>query len=260
MSRLVDIFFSIVLSLKWYRVSLYKAAIAHKLRHSTYGKLALSRLNQYMSKHHFTHQEFLNAAGSADYQQAFWQSDLGFVWFNNSISNENAYFKYVLGFIVNNKLNTILDVGCGWGAFCASAAAIPGVGKVLGIDISDKIISEAKQRHSKENLNYAVKEIFDINESFDIVTIFGSIDYIQPDKIEAFLEKMLSLSTKEVFIVNSLRGIGMEQAKLLTSGLEIKRYDVGYVQPLYSFFKDKQFKQIKYEKMGQDSQIIHIIK
>ena len=260
LSKLVDLYFGLVLSNEWYRNILYKAVIEHKLRHSKYGKLALSRLNNYMSKNHTTHQEFLKIAGSSNYQQAFWASDLGFVWFNNSINNENLYFKYALQSIVSNQLTTVLDVGCGWGAFCFEAAKIPGVTNVLGIDISEKIIKEAKIRHSANNLNYNVSEIFNVKESFDLVTIFGSIDYISPDKIEAFLDKMLALSNREIFIVNSLRGIPLEEAKTIKISKEIKRYDLGYVQPLHHFFANKNFKHFKYEKMGQDSQIIHIVK
>jgi predicted RNA methylase len=260
LSKLVDLYFSLVLSSKWYRHILYKSAIEHKLRHGKYGRLALSRLNNYMSKNHATHQEFLLAAGANNYQEAFWASDLGFVWFNNSINNENLYFKYALENIVSNQLKTILDVGCGWGAFCAASTKIIGVSSVVGIDISEKIIKEAQMRNSSINLNYKVSEIFDIKEKFDLVTIFGSIDYISPDKIEAFLEKMLALSNSHVFIVNSLRGMPLEEARALKKSKEIKRYDVGYVQPLHFFFADKKLKSFKYEKMGQDSQIIHIVK
>jgi 2-polyprenyl-3-methyl-5-hydroxy-6-metoxy-1,4-benzoquinol methylase len=260
LSKLVNLYFGLVLSSEWYRNKLYKAAIDHKLRHHKYGKLALSRLNNYMSKHHTTHQEFIKIAGSSNYQQAFWASDLGFVWFNNSINNENLYFKYALQSIVSNQLGSILDVGCGWGAFCFEAAKIPGVTNVLGIDISEKIIKEAKTRHTANNLNYSVSEIFDVKESYDLVSIFGSIDYISPDKIEAFLFKMLALSNREIFIVNSLRGIPIEEAKMLKTSREIKRYDLGYVQPLHHFFANKNFKYFKHEKMGEDSQIIHIVK
>ena len=241
LSKLVDLYFGLVLSSNWYRNILYKAAIEHKLRHGRYGKLALSRLNNYMSKHHTTHQEFLHVAGANNYQQAFWASDLGFVWFNNSINNENLYFKYALQNIVSNQLNTVLDIGCGWGAFCSAAAKIPGVSSVLGIDISEKIIKEAQIRHTSNNLNYKVSEIFELSQSYDLVTIFGSIDYISPDKIEAFLEKMLALSSNQIFIVNSLRGIPLEEAKALKMSKEIKRYDVGYVQPLHHFFSNKNF-------------------
>ena len=260
LGRLVDNYFNIVLKSKWYRNQLYKAAVEHKLRDSAYGKLALSRLNNFMSKHHYTHQEFISASGSNNYQQAFWQSDLGFVWFNNSIKNENLYFKYALETILSAQLKTVLDVGCGWGAFCAAAAKLPEVSKVSGIDISEKIIKEAKLRHTADNLSYVVKEVSDVKEHFDIVTIFGSIDYISPDKINSFLEQLIALADKQLFIVNSLRGIPFEEAKSLDKSLEIKRYDIGYVQPLYQFFSGMNFKSLRFEKMGQDSQIVHIVK
>lgn len=260
MSKLVDVFFQIVLNIKSYRLKLYEDAIHHQLRNSKFGKVALSRLNKFMSKHHYTHQEFMLVANSSNYQQAFWQSDLGFVWFNNSINNENQYFKFAIEQFATSQMNSVLDVGCGWGAFCASIVTLPNAKNVLGIDISEKIIAEAKQRHAHSNLKYEVNEIFNLKESFDLITVFGSIDYIHPEQITLFLDKLVSISKSHIFIVNSLRGISIEEAKNLQNSIEIKRYDIGYVQPLYHYFSNKEFKYFKFEKMGQDSQIIHIIK
>ncbi len=260
LSKSVDLFFGILLSNKTYRKSLFKAAVNHELRNSRYGRIALSRLNIYMSKHHFTHSEFMEVAGSDNYQRAFWQSDLGYVWFNNSIHNENLYFKYAIKNIEDSHLETVLDVGCGWGEFCARTSALPHVSKVLGIDISEKIIEEAKKRFTNNNLFFQVHQVDEIKEHFDIVTVFGAIDYIYPDKIESFLEKVLSISTKQIIMVSSLRGIDFEQARLIEKPIEVKRYDIGYVQPLYQFFHKKGLKNIHFEKMGQDSQLIHIVK
>jgi cyclopropane fatty-acyl-phospholipid synthase-like methyltransferase len=260
LSAMADKIFKLALMSKGYRMRLYQAAVDHRLRHSKFGKFALSRLNQFMSEHHYTHSEFMKIAGSDNYQQAFWQSDLGFSWFNNSIGNKNAYFDFALHQISAASLKSVLDVGCGWGAFCASAAALQGVDRVLGIDISDKIIHEAKARYQHEHLHYHVKEIFDIDQQYDILTVFGSCDYISPNQIDAFLERVYNLSSRQIIIVSSLRGIPIQEAQKLLQAVEIKRYDVGYVQPLFHFFSNKKYATLKFEKMGQDSQIIHLIK
>jgi hypothetical protein len=109
-------------------------------------------------------------------------------------------------------------------------------------------------------LHYYVKEIFDIDEQYDILTVFGSCDYISPNQIDAFLERVYNLSSRQIIIVSSLRGIPIQEAQKLVQAVEIKRYDVGYVQPLFHFFSNKKYATLKFEKMGQDSQIIHLIK
>jgi 2-polyprenyl-3-methyl-5-hydroxy-6-metoxy-1,4-benzoquinol methylase len=260
LSTAADKMFKLALRSKHYRFSLYKAAIEHRLRHSRWGRFALSKLNVYMSLNHQTHAEFMLVANTKNYQQAFWQSDLGFSWFNNSIHNDNVYFNYALQQIAASQLKTVLDVGCGWGAFCALAATVPGVESVLGIDISEKIIHEAVIRHKHQQLHYRVNEIFDITQPYDVITVFGSIDYINPNQLQAFLEHVYDLAQKQIIIVNSLRGISIEEARNLEGSVEIKRYDIGYVQPLFSFFNNKKYEHIKFQKMGQDSQIIHLVK
>lgn len=50
---------------------------------------------------------------------------------------------------------TVLDLGCGYGWHCAYAAE-QGAVKVLGIDLSHKMIDEAKRRNSNDKTEYRV--------------------------------------------------------------------------------------------------------
>ena len=48
---------------------------------------------------------------------------------------------------------TVLDLGCGYGWHCTFAAE-RGAAQVLGLDLSEKMIEEAKKRNAKKQIKY----------------------------------------------------------------------------------------------------------
>ena len=50
---------------------------------------------------------------------------------------------------------TVLDLGCGYGWHCTFAAG-QGAARVLGIDLSKKMIGEAKKRNTKKQIEYRI--------------------------------------------------------------------------------------------------------
>ena len=75
---------------------------------------------------------------------------------------------------------TILDLGCGIGCFTCELASK--AKKVVGIDISQKVIDYAIKNNSRENIQYFVQNIEnlnEINESFDIVFSDMVFNYIE---------------------------------------------------------------------------------
>ena len=52
----------------------------------------------------------------------------------------------------------VLDLGCGYGWHCTFAAE-QGAVRVLGLDLSEKMIEEAKKRNAGEQIEYRVCEI-----------------------------------------------------------------------------------------------------
>lgn len=69
------------------------------------------------------------------------------------------------------KDKKMLDIGCGFGWHCQYAAQ-QGASKVLGIDISEKMLQVAKEKNEFSNVVYKQSAMEDINfksEEFDIV-------------------------------------------------------------------------------------------
>jgi protein involved in polysaccharide export with SLBB domain len=182
--------------------------------------------------------------------------------------SENDYKKYVpksgdvfkIGTILNRFENKISIKGAVYRpddyAFYEGMSVKDLLDKADGLT-EDAYLNKALIIRLKDDLT---KEIFDIDQQYDLLTVFGSCDYISPNQIDAFLERVYNLSSRQIIIVSSLRGIPIQEAQKLVQAVEIKRYDVGYVQPLFHFFSNKKYATLKFEKMGQDSQIIHLIK
>lgn len=79
------------------------------------------------------------------------------------------------------KEKRALDLGCGFGEHCRRFADC-GAEKVVGIDISEKMLEIAKSENSGENITYIhmpMEEIGRLNEEFDIIISSLAIHYVE---------------------------------------------------------------------------------
>lgn len=231
-SPLIDTYFSFRLKDISYRNQCYKKVLNKELRQSKLGTILLRNLNEAMSLNPEYHDEFSKMLNDKDYQQAFWESDLGFLWYQGNLQQQNKYFELALNEIKEKKYKSHLDVGCGWGELTNKVAELTFVEKVLGIDISEDIITKAKELNKNPKAIYQCKNVLNMEDTFDLITLFGSTDYISPALFASSIEKIITSANKEILIVNSLRKIKFEDTLNFTTAKEITRYDTGYVQPI----------------------------
>jgi len=81
----------------------------------------------------------------------------------------------------NFKDKRVLDLGCGFGWHCRYAVE-NGARSVIGIDISQKMLSEAKNKTKCGNIEYICMPIEDIDfpeESFDVVISSLALHYVK---------------------------------------------------------------------------------
>ncbi|MDR3599806.1 MAG: class I SAM-dependent methyltransferase [Desulfosporosinus sp.] len=74
----------------------------------------------------------------------------------------------------------VLDLGCGYGENCNLFSKM-GAKKVVGIDVSSKMLAIANAENSGDNIlyeNICMENIFSINEKFDVVVSSLAIHYI----------------------------------------------------------------------------------
>jgi glycosyltransferase involved in cell wall biosynthesis/SAM-dependent methyltransferase len=93
--------------------------------------------------------------------------------------------KQSLGKIVHPGIK-VLDVGCGTGmtsCFMADRGA-----HVTAIDLSDRLISFAKEASAHPNVTYLVRDAttLALEEVFDLITIVDSMEHILPGRLDSF--------------------------------------------------------------------------
>ena len=94
------------------------------------------------------------------------------------------YHKFFVDNIDENDV--VLDIGCGNGALSYDIAKK--AKKVVGIDLNEKNISFAKERYSKENIEWgdALKDLPD--ERFDVIIMSNVLEHIE-NRVE-FLRRL----------------------------------------------------------------------
>lgn len=98
---------------------------------------------------------------------------------------------------------TVLDLGCGYGWHCAFAAQ-QGAVRILGIDLSGKMIEEAKKRNAAKQIEYRICGIeeYEYPENmWDCVVSNLALHYIE-DIADIFQKVHRTLKPNGVFIFN----------------------------------------------------------
>ncbi len=109
-------------------------------------------------------------------------------FFNNYIDLRNKEFNYndmieqpiVFDLIGSVQDKTVLDLGCGYGAMTVKLANA-GAKKVIGVDVSEKMIEKGIKENPHANVEYrvmAAENLSEINEKYDTVVSCLAIHYI----------------------------------------------------------------------------------
>ena len=95
----------------------------------------------------------------------------------NNIFEKPALFSLLP--TLNNK--TVLDLGCGYGEHCIHFIE-KGAKRVVGIDISKKMLAIAKAENANQNITYLnipMEDIGELQERFDIVVSSLAFHYVE---------------------------------------------------------------------------------
>jgi cyclopropane fatty-acyl-phospholipid synthase-like methyltransferase len=85
--------------------------------------------------------------------------------------------KILVNLGVNKNINTLLDIGCGYGSFLIPAATLVG-GTVTGIDIEQNMIDICKKKVIERKLQNVKLQCLDINDNNVLSNIENHFDYI----------------------------------------------------------------------------------
>lgn len=95
----------------------------------------------------------------------------------NNIFEEPALFSLM----PDLKDKTVLDLGCGFGGHCLHFIR-EGAKKVVGIDISEKMLDIAKAENNNSNITYLnmpMENITELNGKFDVVVSSLALHYVE---------------------------------------------------------------------------------
>lgn len=100
----------------------------------------------------------------------------------NPTSANNMVEKPALFSLLPNLAGkSVIDLGCGYGENCREFSRL-GAKKVLGIDISEKMLQVAEQENKCNNVDFlrlSMNDLAAINEKYDVVVSSLSIHYIK---------------------------------------------------------------------------------
>lgn len=94
----------------------------------------------------------------------------------------------------------VLDIGCGNGALAHDIAMKSGA-HVVGIDINEKNIEQARVRHSHPKVVYQVGDAtaYQVEEQFDVLVLSNILEHL-PDRV-SFLKKLVAASCTGRFLI-----------------------------------------------------------
>ena len=97
--------------------------------------------------------------------------------------NANNLFEIpaLFSMMPNLKDKIILDLGCGFGEHCKRFVE-SGAKKIIGIDISEKMLEIAKQENADSKITYInmpMENIWQLNEKFDVVVSSLAFHYVE---------------------------------------------------------------------------------
>ena len=118
------------------------------------------------------------------------------------LSGAGEWYQFKLLF-PDLKDKSVLDLGCGYGWHCKYAVEC-GANQVLGIDLSEKMIHEAKEKNGDLKITYQVCGLDDYhypNDSYDCVISNLVLHYIEDVEI-IFKNVYRTLKSNGVFLLN----------------------------------------------------------
>ena len=119
-------------------------------------------------------------------------------------SNANDLFEIPTLFSLLPDLTgkRVLDLGCGYGEHCVSFVK-KGADKVVGIDISEKMLEVAKTGNSDPKIEYLLMPIEDIDritEKFDVVISSLALHYVEDfEGVVRNVNNLLTLGGEFIF-------------------------------------------------------------
>jgi SAM-dependent methyltransferase len=122
--------------------------------------------------------------------------------YGKGIHTKHKHMDFHAFFVKNiNSGESVLDIGCGYGALAKSIAEKTGCSKIVAIDISEQNIKKAQEISSNEKIKYVIGDIRnDITpEHFDVVVLSNVLEHLTERVV--LLKKLKETVTPSRFLI-----------------------------------------------------------
>lgn len=104
-----------------------------------------------------------------------------------------CYIKHTIDYIQSLEFQTLIDVGCGDGRLISEMANENKEKRFHGIDLSHSAINLAKAlNYQQDNLQFAVQDIEEVDEKFDVVVLNEVLEHIPDEDMGNFTENVIA--------------------------------------------------------------------
>lgn len=140
-----------------------------------------------------------------------------------NIAAEIVFDAYCAGDIEGMK---VMDLGCGTGMFSV-AAALMGAGMVVGYDVSEGALEQAKEcaRFMNLDISFKLSDIRDVNEGADTVLMNPPFGSQNKHADRPFLEKALD-SAEKVYSIHMANTLGFLREFAESKGRSLDSYKI----------------------------------
>lgn len=155
--------------------------------------------------------------------------------------------------IIKEEMN-VLDLGCGTGI---TTKYIAGLGaKVIGIDISPKLIQFARRNSDHQNIEYRIEDItnFSIDKKdFDVICLVDIMEHIPRERIPYLIDNIERYSHDDTIIYLNIPDARLQSWKREKCPKRLQIIDEAYSMiEILNWFKSINFEAIKNEIYGID--------
>ena len=143
-------------------------------------------------------------------------------------------YDFYIDILKSYKPNSLIDIGCGSGAFLKRLLQNMQLQRVYGIDLSKTMVERAKLL----GIDAKAKDLCDVDEQFDAATaIFDVLNYLDCDTLESFFSCVYRvLKPDGIFIADINTLFGFEE---IAQGSLVREDEKRFVS-LDSIFEDKK--------------------
>jgi SAM-dependent methyltransferase len=112
--------------------------------------------------------------------------------------------KFLTDNFIDEKINSILEVGCGFGRYTNILSSIINPESYTAIDISNSQIEKAKKYVKNDKIDFITSRFQNYNssEKYDLVFASEILMHIDFLKIDDFIEKLVSFSNKKILTID----------------------------------------------------------